>query len=221
MQRTLFKNKRLWKVTAGIFLPAVFLCFSFLGGGDIACEEPPVQIEDEVLAGLSQAAEEAEDGAEDAIAAEEVIYVDVRGCVNAPGVYRLPAGSRVFEAIALAGGMSSLAAPESVNQAALLSDEQHITVLSVEEYEKGEQAAGAAGKATTGVASNVASDGKVNLNAADSVQLQSLSGIGPSMAQRIIDYRQEHGAFQRVEDLQKVRGIGAKTFDKLKDNICI
>ena len=173
------------------------------------------------MAGLSQAVEEAEDGTEDAVVLEEVIYVDVRGCVNAPGVYRLPAGSRVFEAIALAGGMSPLAAPESVNQAALLSDEQHITVLSVEEYEKGEQAASAAGKATTSVASNVASDSKVNLNAADSPQLQSLSGIGPSMAQRIIDYRQEHGAFQRVEDLQKVRGIGAKTFDKLKDNICI
>lgn len=221
MQRTLFKNKRLWKVTAGIFLPAVFLFFSFLGGGDIAYEEPPVQVEGEGLAGLSQAVEEAEDGTEDAVVLEEVIYVDVRGCVNAPGVYRLPAGSRVFEAIALAGGMSPLAAPESVNQAALLSDEQHITVLSVEEYEKGEQAASAAGKATTSVASNVASDSKVNLNAADSPQLQSLSGIGPSMAQRIIDYRQEHGAFQRVEDLQKVRGIGAKTFDKLKDNICI
>lgn len=194
------------KLTASLLLLAVFLLFSLVGNGS------KIQIweEKEVVQPLDSKKnvnETLEDGQGET--RSDQIFVDVRGCVQRPGVYQVPVESRVFEVIDLAGGFTDDAELKSVNRAAVLLDEQVIHVLSKEEFEQQQ-------RLHPGYV-----DGLVELNSADSTALESLSGIGPSMAERIIQYRDENGPFQRIEDLMKVSGIGEKTFQKLKGDICV
>ena len=210
IKKEFWKEKNVIKITASLFLLAVFLLLSLMGKGSgisyeteetqrgsaIATEESMVEIENDKI---------------DDPAVSKIIFVDVIGCVVNPGVYQLEEGSRVFQALELAGGLTEEAEVKSINRAAVLSDEQVITVLSVEEYEEMQKNSGGLGFV----------DGKVELNSADAKALESLSGIGPSMAEKILQYRQEHGRFHNIEDLMKVAGIGEKTFQQIKDKICV
>ena len=210
IKKEFWKEKNVIKITASLFLLAVFLLLSLMGKGSgisyeteetqrgsaIATEESMVEIENDKI---------------DDPAVSKIIFVDVIGCVVNPGVYQLEEGSRVFQALELAGGLTEEAEVKSINRAAVLSDEQVITVLSVEEYEEMQKNSGGLGFV----------DGKVELNSADAKALESLSGIGPSMAEKILQYRQEHGRFHKIEDLMKVPGIGEKTFQQIKDKICV
>lgn len=161
----------------------------------------------------SVAEEKEEETEESAIEDNEDIYVHVCGEVNQPGVYCLPAGSRLYEAIEAAGGIKEGAAAESLNQAQEAQDGQQIYVPSIEEplkegvYEEGEQAE--------------ASDGKINLNTAAKEQLITLTGIGEVKAAAIIRYREENGGFQSIEELMEVEGIKEGVFNKIKDQIKI
>ena len=202
LKKEFWNNQKVKKITASLFLLAVFLLLSLLGTGS-GIEYGGAGEEGE---GPVAADEEAKG---DDVSAE-MIFVDVIGCVKNPGVYQLPAESRVFQLIELAGGLTEEAEIKSINRAAILSDEQVITVLSVEEYEALQKEGG------LGYV-----NGKVELNSADAKALESLSGIGPSTAQKILDYRQKNGSFNKVEDLMKVAGIGEKTFQRIKDQICV
>ena len=153
-----------------------------------------------------------------------MIYVDVAGAVKAPGVYTLPAGSRVFEAIALAGGAREDASLENLNQAGILQDGQQIRVYTEEEAAQMAQqgslpslpgAETAAGQKESQEAL------KVNINTAGKDELMTLTGIGETRAEAILAYRQETGGFQAPEDLMQVEGIKEKTFEKLKDQITV
>lgn len=161
----------------------------------------------------SVAEEKEEETEESAIEENEDIYVHVCGEVNQPGVYCLPAGSRLYEAIEAAGGLKEGAAAESLNQAQEAQDGQQIYVPSIEEplkegvYDEGEQAE--------------ASDGKINLNTAAKEQLITLTGIGEAKAAAIIRYREENGGFQSIEELMEVEGIKEGVFNKIKDQIKI
>lgn len=205
-----WKDKKKIKITASLFLLAVFLLLSLLGSDSgIEYETSGDQSGNAAAAGGNL--EEIGGDESGNPTSPEVIFVDVIGCVVRPGVYQLEAGSRVFQALELAGGVTEDAEIQSINRAAVLSDEQVIRVLSVEEYEELKLENGGIGFI----------DGKVDLNSADVKALESLSGIGPSMAQKIIDYREAHGSFSKAEDLMKVAGIGEKTFQRLKDKICV
>lgn len=156
---------------------------------------------------------------------EIVIYVT--GAVARPGVYRMPAGSRVFEAIERAGGLLTEASPGSLNLAAPLTDGEMIQILAVAETEAPVQAGEprAAPGSGSGLGSNAgmpaSSSAKVNINTAGARLLEGLPGIGPSLAARIIDYRQKNGLFQSVEQLMNVPGIGPKKFADLKDRVAV
>ena len=142
------------------------------------------------------------------------IYVHITGYVNAPGVYMLPEGSRVFEAIRQAGGLVPDASEEYLNLAAVLTDGQKIVVLSKEEAETAEAFMGEAGMTGSDV-------GKiVNINTADKESLMTLPGIGESRAESIITYREKNGRFLKIEDIMNVSGIKQAAFEKLKDYIC-
>lgn len=141
---------------------------------------------------------------------EESIYVHVCGEVNAPGVYELPAGSRVYAAIEAAGGITEKAAEASLNQAEKLSDGQQVCVPSGEEAE---------GQALYGQDVNEADDGKVNLNTAAKEELMTLDGIGEVKAEAIIRYREENGGFSSAEELKEVEGIKDGVFNKVKDHV--
>ncbi len=149
------------------------------------------------------------------------ICVHVGGCVGAPGVYYLAEGDRVADAIAQAGGMTAEAAPDALNLARVLTDGEQVIVASAADV--AEAAAGAAPASAPDPASTAAAHagGAVNINTASSQELQTISGIGEAKAKKIIDYREKNGPFKTVDDLTNVSGIGEKTLEGLRDQICV
>jgi competence protein ComEA len=139
------------------------------------------------------------------------ILVYVAGWVRQPGVYQLHQGDRVIDAIGLAGGARRGADLASVNLAAFVTDAQQITVAK-----RGALAAGGLGGPSSG-----GSEPLINLNTATLEELESLPGIGPSLGQRIVDYRTQHGPFRSVEDLLNVSGIGDKRLADLRSKVTI
>lgn len=153
------------------------------------------------------------------------VYVHVCGQVACPGVYLLPAGSRLYEAIEAAGGLSENGVGELLNQAAQIEDGQQIYVPSREEaaqLQAGQSVSnmGEAGQNVSAPgASGPSDDGKIDLNRATREQLMTLSGIGEAKADSIIAYREVHGGFRKIEELMEVDGIKEGVFNKVKDQI--
>lgn len=154
------------------------------------------------------------------------IVVDVDGAVAHPGLYKLPPDSRVQAALAAAGGLSPQADAHRINRAAKLHDGQKLYVLSQGESTPPLAASsgqGCEGQACTsadgGVAgSDAEGQGLVNINTANAAQLTQLPGVGPAIAQKIIDYRTANGSFTSVDDLTKVPGIGAAKLAQIKSH---
>jgi competence protein ComEA len=135
------------------------------------------------------------------------LVVDVTGAVRRPGVYRMPAGSRVNDAVQRAGGPSAKAELEVVNLAARLADGQQVVVPE-------QIAAGAA--APTAAA---AEDGPISLGTATVGQLEEIDGIGPVTAGDIVDFRDEHGGLSSIDQLDQVPGIGPATMEALRERL--
>ena len=154
------------------------------------------------------------------------IVVDVDGAVAHPGLYKLPPGSRVQAALAAAGGLSPQADAHRINRAAKLHDGQKLYVLSQGESGPPQAASsgqGCEGQACTSAEGGVADSdpegqGLVNINTANATQLTQLPGVGPAIAQKIIDYRTANGPFTSVDDLTKVPGIGAAKLAQIKSH---
>jgi competence protein ComEA len=142
------------------------------------------------------------------------VTVHVAGAVRRPGLYRLPAGSRIDDALRRAGGPSRRADLNAVNLATKLEDGRQVLVP------ERVAAAGPAGPSTASAA-GAAPTVPVNLNTATLEQLDTLDGVGPGIAQRILDYRQQHGGFRRVEELGEVPGIGAKRLTALTPQVAL
>ena len=150
---------------------------------------------------------------------QATVCVHVGGCVVSSGVYDLPLGSRVSDGIAAAGGLADGAASDAINQARLLNDGEQIIVPSLDDLD-GHAGSGAADNSySTG--STTGSLGLVNLNTANASQLETLPGIGPSTAQKIISDREANGPFSKPDDLKRVSGIGDKKYEALASLICI
>jgi competence protein ComEA len=131
------------------------------------------------------------------------VVVDVSGAVRRPGVYRLPVGARVIDALKRAGGVSRGAAVEAINRAARLADGQQVVVPE----------AGPGGAAPAAAASE---DGPISLGSATADQLDTIDGIGPVTAQKIVEFRDEHGGLSSVDQLDRVSGIGPATMESLR-----
>ena len=136
------------------------------------------------------------------------VYVHVFGAVHEPGLYRLEEGARVVDVIAAAGGLTEGADEAAVNLARRLTDGEQLRVPIVGEAPPPEVGA-------------VASDGRVNLNTADAAALDTLPRIGPALAERILQWREDNGAFTSIEDLLAVPGIGEKMFASLRDKVTV
>lgn len=141
-----------------------------------------------------------------------MLVVDVAGKVLRPGVIALPAGSRVGDAVRAAGGPVAGASTGLLNLARKLTDGEQV-VVGVEPP-PGAPAGNAAGAAAS-------TGGKVDLNAATADQLEGLPGVGPVLAQRIVDWRQQHGPFRSVDQLREVSGIGERKFAELRDQVIV
>ncbi|QBP40847.1 helix-hairpin-helix domain-containing protein [Paenisporosarcina antarctica] len=145
----------------------------------------------------------------------ESVVVDVKGQVHKPGMYTLPMGSRVLDALQIAGGILPTAEDKELNFAAKLVDEMVIYVPFIGEIDVPTTVVTKPGT-TTESQSTI-----ININTADETTLTTLSGIGPSKANAIVTYRDEKGLFQSIDELKKVTGIGDLTFEKLKDFISV
>ena len=144
---------------------------------------------------------------------QNLITVDVKGAVKSPGIYDLPVGSRVNDAVQKAGGLTEQADSKSLNLAQKVSDEALVYVPT-----KGEEASQQSG---SGATSSTSKEKKVNLNKASLEELKQVKGLGGKRAQDIIDHREANGKFKSVDELKKVSGIGAKTIEKLKDYVTV
>ncbi|MGS4870432.1 helix-hairpin-helix domain-containing protein [Streptococcus sp. Z556] len=145
---------------------------------------------------------------------QDLITVDVKGAVKSPGIYDLPVGSRVHDAVQKAGGLTEEADSKSLNLAQKVSDEALVYVPT-----KGEEAASQ--QAASGTTPSTSKEKKINLNKASLEELKQVKGLGGKRAQDIIDHREANGKFKSVDELKKVSGIGAKTIEKLKDYVTV
>lgn len=149
----------------------------------------------------------------------ESIIVYVCGKVKKEGVVTLPAGSRIYQAIEMAGGMTDEAASSCLNLAEVLTDGAKVYVPGKEEVEQGEFTTGNGGGMNTSPFEN--QEGKININRASKEELMTLSGIGEARAEAILQYRTEHGAFASIEDLKNISGIKDGIYEKIKDKITV
>jgi competence protein ComEA len=131
------------------------------------------------------------------------VVVDVTGAVARPGVYRLPVGSRVADAIGRAGGAAAEAELEAINRAARLADGQQVVVPE-------------RGAALLGAAANGGEEGPISLGTATVEQLDTIDGIGPVTAADIVEFRDEHGGLASIDQLDQVSGIGPATMESLR-----
>lgn len=222
--------KRYWrpvKITAAlIWMTAAFLCDSCTrqgNQGSVLLAEPaelaqPLETgENEELPeeGLSRPASETAVEQEQ----ESFCYIHICGEVKAPGVYRMEEGSRVFQVVEKAGGFTDQAARGYLNMAQPVTDGMKLVVPGVDEL-KQDEIYGVEPDQNPDAGINPAS-AKVNINTATKDQLMVLRGIGESRAEDIIRYREEHGDFEKVEDIMKVSGIKEAAFSKIKDDITV
>lgn len=215
------------KITVVFIIMIFFLFMSCSGCGRTAEQEGMEEIslsqfdaksagEEKKIAEKGTAEEKKTEGSgRDTGKEQNSVFVYVCGAVNAPGVYELDKGARIFEAVEAAGGMTSAAADFAVNQARKVNDGEQIYVPTVEET---------AGNGTefgeSEIAGSMQTD-KVNINTAGKEELMTLTGIGEAKAESIIRFRQEQGGFSKIEDLMKIEGIKEGVFNKIKDDITI
>jgi competence protein ComEA len=161
-------------------------------------------------AGVAEAAGAPQEGAGDESLAIEQgadgVVVHVAGAVRDPGVYRLPQGSRVTDALERAGGATAAAAPDGINLAATLADGQQVVVP-----------AKAGGGSVAATAPTL--DGPISLGTATIEQLDTIEGIGPVTAEDILEFRDEHGGIGSIEELDQISGIGPATMEALRDGL--
>lgn len=170
---------------------------------------------------------------------EEVaeIYIEIKGAVNFPGVYKIESGKRIFDAIEKAGGLSVDANTNYINQTKILEDQTLIVIMTNKEIEDAianqeliQRKASELSKSTSDsdvigydscYSNGSSSSGKISINNATKDQLMTLSGIGESKANDIIAYRETNGKFNNLEELKNVNGIGESTFNKIKDSLTL
>lgn len=238
------KNKIWERVFLGLLL--FILCGSQLSCGAkerISLEEMTGEMqteqekEEKTATGKDEDAKESAEGQETKPAAQTgegsgtdpapgMLSVYVCGAVHAPGVYELPAGSRLYQAIDAAGGMREDADKNYLNLAMELVDGEKLQVPTQEEVlagafgaERTEMAEQASGNGSS--ASKEGASGLVNINTADETLLMTLPGIGEAKAKSIIAYRTDKGSFAKVEDIMNIPGIKQAVYDKIKDVICV
>lgn len=198
---------------------AVIMLLSMAG-----CESAGEKVRDETLT-LQEAADDQEETekkenvSENKGTEDEMIIVHVCGKVRKEGVVTLPAGSRIYQAIEMAGGMTDEAASSCLNLAEVLIDGARVYVPGKEEAEQGNFLPGDGGGTNSTFSGN--KEEKVNINRASKEELMTLSGIGESRAEAILQYRTEHGTFASIEDLKNVSGIKDGIYEKIKDKITV
>ncbi|NCO23562.1 MAG: hypothetical protein COZ07_05730 [Candidatus Infernicultor aquiphilus] len=150
------------------------------------------------------------------------VIIHISGAVKNPGVYQLKSTDRVVDAVKIAGGITERANPDAINLAALLKDGQKIIIpYKISNQVTVESDKNISKNIEEVYSSSSSPSDQININTADDHTLQSLPGIGPVLSKRIIDYRDQNGLFEVIDDIKNVSGIGEKKFEGIKDLICV
>lgn len=175
-------------------------------------------INDEILVSNNTSNEKSANNEE-----ENIIVIHITGAVKIPGVVRLTEGSRIEDAINKAGGLTEDANIANVNLAYVLEDGTKIKIPSITDEITMEESIinTDGGKGVTDNSNLEKNKTSININKADELELQKLQGIGPSLASKIVDYRNNNGNFENIEDIKKVSGIGDSIFENIKENIYV
>ena len=221
---TRFNKKQ--KIIIGIFIVIVAIVaiyYSYKQENNFLEQTENLEIENQAKEG----AEESEETTE-----KEKIIVHISGAVQNEGIVELESGSRVADAIEKAGGLKENAYMDEINLAYQLEDGEKMHIPTIEEQKEkenqeskveNESATGSDG--TTSKSSNSSinngSQTKININTATEEELDTLPGIGPSTATKILDYRKEKGKFKTIEEIKEVSGIGENKYEKIKDRITV
>lgn len=205
-------------ILSRIIFVTFIIIFVVTGCGD---DEPQlVEISQQVDSEKNQANDGSQDALTDTVneteVGENMICIHISGAVVKPGLYELPEGSRLYDAVMEAGGFSLDAAVDYSNLAEVLIDGVKYHIYTEAEIEKNDS-----GIEIINVESHYNSAGQLNINVATKDELMKLSGIGEAKAQAIIDYREEQGPFKDVSDLKNVSGIGDGLFSKISGDIIV
>lgn len=232
--------KKYWKYVLIVFCCIILFTFAFLYN----TKEEKISIDNEKkLSVTKKLISKEQNTTSDNV---KTVFVDVKGAVNAPGVYELENTKRVIDAINLAGGLSDNANTINLNLSKKLEDEMYIIVYTKKEiadFKKNNSSSeitcasneclcpdtnneacinkNSNKNSSNAKASNSSINSKVSINTANKEELMTLSGIGESKANAIISYRQENGNFKMIEDIKNVSGIGDAVYQKIKDNITL
>ena len=154
---------------------------------------------------------------------KQIIIIHIAGEVNNPGVVRIEEGKRIGDAIELAGGLTEYADITEINLAYVLEDGMKIKIPNLNDKENEEYIISDNGNDSRSENSNIRKDkgNMININKATQTELETLQGIGPSLATRIIEYREENGKFNSIEDIKNVSGIGDNKYEAIKDSISV
>ncbi|MDR7243771.1 helix-hairpin-helix domain-containing protein [Priestia megaterium] len=207
-------SKKQWLI--GCVCLAVGLAFYiYRTGGEKP--ESSLQTSDMIKAESSATKKEGE-SSDQAISSQDspFVMVDIKGAVQKPGVYQLPKDARVKDALAQAGGATKEADLRQLNLASKLQDEMAVYIPAA-----GEEIPPSSPVSSISSSGTSNDQPLVNINTANTDELQTLNGIGPSKASAIVSYREENGLFQTVEDLGQVSGIGEKSLEKIKAQITV
>ena len=219
--------KKYWKYVLALIL--VLIIFVVIEG----FTEKDNKISTDSVKKLSKVEEKAND--------IKTLFVDIKGAVNAPGVYELDEGKRVIDAINLAGGFTDKADTININLSKKLTDEMFIVIYTKQEiynYKKNNETSNIKCASFECICPDVNNDAcikkdtkikdskkelnnKISINSASKEELMTLNGIGESKADAIINYRNENGLFKTIEDLKNVSGVGNSVFEKIKNNITL
>ncbi|HNR65885.1 MAG TPA: helix-hairpin-helix domain-containing protein, partial [Atribacterota bacterium] len=157
------------------------------------------------------------------IAEEEICIIHISGAVNQPGVYQLSKGKRIIDAVKMAGEATEKANLDAVNLAAPVYDGQKIIIPYLITAEGMDNELQMKGNSGIDYSTNFSfkDSSSININNCSARELESLEGIGPVLAERIVEYRRNNGPFGKIEDIRKVPGIGEKRFEAIKEMITV
>ena len=214
-------HKKLIKIAAVVLTVIVALVF-FVVKGEIQKKQEQLQLSEQIKSeqqGKNEYAKEFEEKSKDGKMGKGGLVVDISGQVKKPGVYKMNSGDRINDLIEIAGGLTEDANVDNINRASKVEDGSKVYIPKNGEGSVA-QSSSKGPSAGTG-SSNSSSDVKVNINTSDEDGLKQIPGVGPSMAKKIVDYRNSNGRFNSVEDLKNISGIGSKTFAKMQDYVVV
>lgn len=207
-------SKKQWLI--GCICLAVGLAFYIYRTGG---EKPESSLQtSDIIKAESSATKKEGESSDQVISSQDspFVMVDIKGAVQKPGVYQLPKDARVKDALAQAGGATKEADLRQLNLASKLQDEMAVYIPAA-----GEEIPPSSPVSSISSSGTSNDQPLVNINTANTDELQTLNGIGPSKASAIVSYREENGLFQTVEDLGQVSGIGDKSLEKIKAQITV